>query len=191
VLAIDIAGGSMHIPTLHTQRLTIRPFSAADWQAVYAYTSNPLVMAYMPSGTLTQVQAQEFVERHSSDQAEAAAVVLTATQHLIGHIIFHPWFAPRTYEIGWAFNPGWHRQGYATEAAHALLTYGLTTLQLHRIIATCQPENIASFRVMEKLGMRREGHFQQCIDRGNGVWWDELFYAILHEEWVEPPQRGV
>jgi RimJ/RimL family protein N-acetyltransferase len=180
----------MLFPTLHTQRLTIRPFSAADWQHVYAYTSNPLVMAYMPSGILTQAQAQEFVERHSSDQAEAAAVVLTATQHLIGHIIFHPWFAPQTYEIGWAFNPGWHHQGYATEAAHALLTYGFTTLQLHRIIATCQPENIASFRVMEKLGMRREGHFLQCIDRGNGVWWDEFFYAILHAEWVETPRRN-
>ncbi len=77
-----------------------------------------------------------------------------------------------------------HGQGYATEAARALLGYGFEELDLHRIIATCQPENPASYRVMEKLGMRREGHFRQCIDRGQGVWWDEYFYALLKDEWV-------
>lgn len=53
---------------------------------------------------------------------------------------------------------------------------------LHRIIATCQPENTPSYRVMEKLGMRREGYFQQCIPRGD-IWWDEYYYAMLKTEW--------
>ena len=75
-------------------------------------------------------------------------------------------------------------KGYATEAANALLWYGFETLQAHRIIATCQPENPASYRVMEKIGMNREGHFRKCNYRGQNIWWDEYFYAILDEEWI-------
>jgi RimJ/RimL family protein N-acetyltransferase len=180
----------MPFPTLHTQRLTIRPFQPADWQRVFSYTADPAVMAYIPEGIFSEAQAQAFVERHSGDEAEAAAVVLTGEQQLIGHVIFHPWFAPRTYEVGWVFHPDYYGNGYATEAARAMLAYGFASLDLHRVIATCQPQNPPSFRVMEKLGMRREGHFRQCIDRGDGVWWDELFYAILREEWPATPGRA-
>ena len=59
---------------------------------------------------------------------------------------------------------------------------GFETLGLHRVIATCQPENTASWRVMEKLGMRREAHFRKGHYRG-ATWWDEYFYALLAKEW--------
>lgn len=179
----------MLFPTLHTRRLTIRHFIATDWPAVHSYTANPSVMAYIPEGTFSEEQAQAFVEQNSGEEAEAVAVLLSGTELLIGHGIFHPWFAPETYEIGWVFNPQYYGQGYATEAAQALLDYGFEMLNAHRIIATCQPENPASYRVMEKLGMRREGHFRQCIFRGNGVWWDEYFYAILRTEWQDTYNR--
>ena len=181
----------MQFPTLHTHRLTIRPLTPTDWQAVYTYTANPTVMTYIPEGTFSEAQAQAFVERHSSDQAEAAAVLLSAEQRLIGQISFHLWFAPQTYEIGWVFNPDYYQHGYATEAARALLTYGFATLHLHRIIATCQPENPASYRVMEKLGMRREGHFQQCIYRGDGVYigWSQEQLRAEYDRLNTPPSE--
>lgn len=172
----------MTLPVLQTNRLIIRTFELADWVAVYRYTSQPDVMTWIPDGTFDEMQARTFVTLQSVEPT-AYAVVLAATQRLIGHLVFHPWFAPRTYEVGWVFDPDVHRQGYATEAARAALAYGFETMGLHRIIATCQPQNPASFRVMEKLGMRREGHFLQCIDRGNDQWWDEYFYAILANEW--------
>ena len=115
----------------------------------------------------------------------ALALVLKAEGRLIGHLLFNPWFAPRTYEIGWVLNRRYHGSGYAMEAAVALLRYGFETLRLHRVIATCQPENVASWRVMEKLGMRREAHFRKCIARGEATWWDEFVYAILAEEWFD------
>lgn len=173
----------MYFAPLHTPRLSIRRFCSADGPAVYAYTSIASVMTYIPEGCLSQDQAQAFVEDNSTDQARAAAVILSAENTLIGHIIFHPWFAHQTYEIGWVFNPRYYGHGYATEAARALRDYGFEVLGLHRIIATCQPENIASYHIMEKLGMRREAHFRQCIFRDNALWWDEFFYAILREEW--------
>lgn len=168
---------------IETARLLIRPFDTADWRAVYAYTSDPAVMTWIPEGCFTEAQAQAFVAENQGEDRRAYAVIRAHDQAFVGHMLFHPWFAPQTYEIGWVLHPAFHRQGYATETAHALLRYGFETLRLHRIIATCQPENVASYRVMEKLGMRREGFFQQCIYRGDGVWWSEYFYAMLAEEW--------
>lgn len=171
-----------HFP-IQTDRLQIRPFRPDDWTAVYSYTSNTTVMHYMPKGVMNGDEAQLWTQKQASDEAEAYAVTLLETGQLIGHADFHEWFAPRIYEIGWVFHPDHQGKGYATEAARAMLRYGFETLGVHRIIATCQPENIGSWRVMEKLGMVREGHLRQCIERPNGVWWDEYFYAILKTDW--------
>jgi len=176
----------MPIAHIETQRLCIRAFQRDDWQAVCDYTSaDPAVMMYIPEGPFTSEQAKAFVEENMGEKARAFAVLLKSDDMLVGHMVFHPWFAPQTYEIGWTFNRAYHGQGYATEAAMALLQYGFEALHLHRIIATCQPENVASWRVMEKLGMRREAHFRKCIRRPDNRWWDEYFYALLEEEWFK------
>jgi ribosomal-protein-alanine N-acetyltransferase len=170
---------------IKTQRLTIRRFRAGDLTELYAYTSDPEVMAFIPEGQFTVAQAREFIAKNSSEQAQAFAVILEEEGRLVGHMLFHPWFAPQTYEIGWVYHSAYHGKGYATEAARALLEYAFEELELHRVIATCQPENVPSDRVMVKLGMRREGHFRRCIYRGGDDWWDEYFYAMLDEDWRE------
>ncbi|GFN33545.1 hypothetical protein PCURB6_38050 [Paenibacillus curdlanolyticus] len=58
-------------------------------------------------------------------------------------------------------------------------------MRIHRLIATCQPDNPPSYRVMEKIGMQREGYFKQCIPHGDNEWWDEYYYAILENKWRE------
>ena len=168
---------------IETARLRIRRFAPADWAAVYAYASDSAVMAWIPDGPMTEAQAREFAADNAGPEAVALAVVLKDAGRLIGTLAFHPWFAPRTWEIGWVFHPAYHGQGYATEAARALADYAFAVVHIHRLIATCQPQNPASWRVMEKLGMRREGYFQQCIHREDGTWWDEYFYAVLESEW--------
>jgi [ribosomal protein S5]-alanine N-acetyltransferase len=127
--------------------------------------------------------SKQFIAESMTEEARNYAVDLLVEDRLIGHVGFHPWFAPRIYELGWVFHPLYHRRGYATEAAAALLEYGFTSLSVHRVTATCQPENPASWRVMEKLGMKREGHLRKCIYRDETTWWDEYFYALLEEEW--------
>lgn len=79
--------------------------------------------------------------------------------------MFHPYFGEHTYEIGWVFNSTYQNKGYASEAAFAVLHHGFHTMNLHRIIATCQPENVPSWRVMEKMGMRREGYFKNVYHK--------------------------
>ncbi|WNS76275.1 GNAT family protein [Bacillus sp. DTU_2020_1000418_1_SI_GHA_SEK_038] len=167
---------------IQTERLIIRKFTFDDWQAVYQYTSNPIVMKYIPEGIFSEEDAKEFVIKNSGDQAEKFPVLLKNENILIGHIVYEKYFGKHTYEIGWVFNPEFQNRGYASEAAKAILKYGFEDMKIHRMIATCQPENTPSYRVMEKISMRREGFFKKCIPQGND-WWDEYFYAILEEEW--------
>ncbi|TSB48257.1 GNAT family N-acetyltransferase [Alkalicoccobacillus porphyridii] len=167
---------------LHTKRLTIRPFKSTDWQDVHAYTCNPTVMHYLPEEVFSEEAAKQFVQDHSGEDAKQFAVTIKDTNQLIGHISFFPYFGRHTYEIGWVFHPSFYNKGYATEAAAAVIHFAFSNMDIHRIIATCQPENHASYKIMEKIGMRREGHFKKCIPSGS-EWWDEYYYAVLREEW--------
>ncbi|MEY9978716.1 GNAT family N-acetyltransferase [Lysinibacillus sp. RC79] len=164
-------------------RLLIREFEVQDWLAVYEYTSNPNVMRYIPEGVFNEAQAKKFVSENSGEKAKYFPIILLNENIVIGHIVFHQYFGDHTYEIGWVLNPNYFNNGYASEAAKAVLDYGFKEMKLHRIIATCQPENIPSYKVMEKIGMRREGYFKKCIPH-NDDWWDEYYYAVLDEEWV-------
>jgi hypothetical protein len=116
------------------------------------------------------------------EQAHAVAVVLKRTDMLIGHMEFHPWFAPQTYEIGWVFNRAYHGQGYATEAAHELLRYGFEAFGLHRIIVPVNP------RTSLRVGSWKSW---ACDDVARFVWEEQLHcgkrpsWPVLLERWKE------
>ncbi|HGA0513331.1 TPA: GNAT family N-acetyltransferase [Bacillus pacificus] len=166
---------------IKAERLLIRKFEFKDWEAVHEYTSDSDVMKYIPEGVFTEEDTRNFVNKNMGENAKSFPVILIGENILIGHIVFHKYFGEHTYEIGWVFNPKYFNKGYASEAAQATLKYEFKEMKLHRIIATCQPENTPSYRVMEKIGMKREGYFKKCIPHGN-EWWDEYYYAILEEE---------
>ena len=173
-----------------TARLLLRPIEAADWPEIHRYMSDPEVTAWLPEGLLDEAAAQAFAARHASDEAEALAVLSRDGGEFVGHMVFHPWFGARTHEVGWVIARPHQGRGYATEAAQALLAHAFKTLRCHRVIATCQPQNPASWRVMEKLGMRREAHFRAGLLRPSGEWWDEYFYAILADEYFASAGRA-
>jgi len=85
-------------------------------------------------------------------------------------------------EVGWALHIGFRGKGYATEAVRALISYAFDKLALHRIWADTSNINIPSIKVMERLGMRREGHYRES-EFQDGHWVDLLVYAILVDEW--------
>jgi ribosomal-protein-alanine N-acetyltransferase len=175
---------------LQTPRLVLRPIALADGAAIHRYMSDPIVTRWLPEGVLDEAQAQAFARKHAGRSATAIAVTERESGELIGHMVFHPWYGHATHEIGWAISAGCQGRGYATEAARALLDFAFTSLGCHRVIATCQPENVASWRVMEKLGMRREAHFRQGLRQATGEWWDEYFYALLAEEHLAAAGRA-
>ena len=90
----------------------------------------------------------------------------------------------RSADMGYCLRKDAWGRGYATEAAEAVLAFGFDVLNNHRIVATCDTENLASARVLEKLGMRREAHFREDA-RLRGRWRDSYLYAVLEQEWRE------
>jgi RimJ/RimL family protein N-acetyltransferase len=169
---------------IETARLILRPIEPSDWAAIQAYMSDPIVTRWLPEGQMGEVQAKAFAELNAGPSATAIAVVERGSEQLVGHMPFHPWFGHATHEVGWVIRSDRQGRGYATEAARALLDFAFGALRCHRVVATCQPENPASWRVMEKLGMRREAHFRQALHQQSGEWWDEYFYALLADEYV-------
>ncbi|WP_329787839.1 GNAT family protein [Lentzea sp. DG1S-22] len=89
----------------------------------------------------------------------------------------------RQGEIGYSLHPGFQGRGYATEAARKMLELGFEHLGLHRIVAECDPRNEPSWRLMERLGMRREAHFRE-LEIFKGEWGDLFVYAVLEEEYA-------
>ncbi len=89
----------------------------------------------------------------------------------------------RQAEIGFTLARAYQGQGFAGEAVQCVLEYAFATLGLHRIIAITDCENAPSVALLERLGLRREGHFRQNI-WFKGRWGDEYLYAILRAEWL-------
>jgi RimJ/RimL family protein N-acetyltransferase len=110
------------------------------------------------------------------------AIVLRAESRLIGNCGVRK-KGPDAFEadMGYEIAPPYWGRGYATEAARAILAFGFDELKLHRISATCLADNLASARLLEKIGMRLEGRLREN-ERFKGRWWDTLLYAILEHE---------
>ena len=89
------------------------------------------------------------------------------------------------HQVGWQIRADAWGQGYASEAARALLAFGFEVMGLHRIYARCDARNAASARVMQRLGMRQEAHFREHA-QFKGRWDEELVWAILEHEWFGP-----
>ena len=175
---------------LTTDRLLLRPFVPEDVPAVHRYASNADNVIYMAWGPNDEAATRAFVDAAiAADQADPCpdhnfAVVLSATGELIGGCNI----AVRgdEGELGWILSSDFWREGLASEAGGALLRFGFQVLGLRRIIAICDAENIGSYRVMEKIGMRREGLFLQARPAHKGAthpYGDTLVYAILRDEW--------
>ena len=127
--------------------------------------------------------------RRSNDPA-FWAVCLKDSGKLIGNLYLagQPF---DTWELGYVFNARYQGKGYATEAAASLLDHAFGRLGARRVTAMCNPLNTASWRLLERLGMRREGHLIRNIwfkrdEHVEPIWADTYEYAILAEEWHNP-----
>lgn len=174
---------------LSTERLILRDFVADDWPAVLAYQQDPLYLRYYEWTERSSDEVREFVGMFVAQQMAVPrnkfqlAVTRKETGQLIGNCgIRRPSPGAHSADIGFELDSQYWGQGYATEAARAVVAFGFTQLQMHRIWAWCIAENAGSARVLEKVGMRREGELREK-EYFRGRWWDTLLYAILDHEW--------
>ncbi len=173
---------------MKTDRLILRRFESGDWRDLYDYLSQESVMKYEPYGVFSEEESRREAARRSNDDA-FWAVCLTDSGKVIGNIYFQQQEpkAFMTWELGYVFNACYQGKGYATEACRRILQFGFEKLGAHRIIGSCNPENTASWRLLERLGMRREGHFKKPAfftktPEGKPLWHDGYQYSILEEE---------
>jgi RimJ/RimL family protein N-acetyltransferase len=173
---------------LRTERLILRPFEASDLDDFHAYRSLPEVARYLfdePSDRADAARrltnATTMGELTKEDDWLVLAVVLD--DRVIGDVVLK-WLneKDRQGELGYIFHPEFHGRGLAREASEVILELGFGDLGLHRITATCDPRNEPSWRLMERLGMRREAHFREC-ETLRGEWADLLVYALLADEY--------
>lgn len=167
---------------IETDKVYTRFMDENDIQDIKEYTTDKDTMKFFDHGVLDDEGVNDLVIR----KIPIYGIILKKTNKLIGHFVYHNWFMVDTYEIGWVLNKKFHNQGIISNLAKAFLEHAFTVDKAHRVVATCQPENIASKRVCEKIGLRLEGHFKKCIYiKRLNEWWDELFFSLLEEEYLE------
>jgi ribosomal-protein-alanine N-acetyltransferase len=173
---------------LTTDRLVLRPLEAGDFRAVHAYASDPEVVRFMDWGPNTLDDTTVFLDRMITSAARSPrtqfplAIVPATGDVPVGVVELQIDSAEhRRADVGYVLGRSAWGHGYASEAAAAMLRFGFDELGLHKISATCDPDNRGSARVLEKIGMRREGVLRDHF-LVRGQWRDRLLWAALHPD---------
>lgn len=164
-------------PIIETERAILRPFVPADYEAVYAFGSHPEVNRYTGDIVIqSPEEAEKLIRKIWLNDYQTYgygrwATIYKADQRLIG-------FAGLKYlpeidetDIGYRFLPEYWGQGLATEVSKAIIRYGFEVLKLPRIIGIAMPENIASSRVLEKIGLQFDREDGYMGDNGKYLWY--------------------
>ena len=177
---------------LETQRLLLRELRTSDLDAIHEYASDPIVVKYMTFGPITIQDSKNFIAKALSKQkAEpktdfTLGITLKENDSIIGGCGLTI-VSEIQANIGYILNKHFWGKGYATETAKALTEYGFRELGLHRVYATCDPDNDASIRVLEKVGMKLEGRLKENT-KSHGEYRDSLILGILKREWANQTQ---
>ena len=181
---------------LLSSRLILRRLCEADLPALCAYRSDPRVARYQDWESWSEQEGRllldQLMELHPDVPGTwfQMAIELGGAGALIGDLGLHTLSdRPGQAEIGFTLAREHQGKGYATEAVNRLLDYVFGGLGKHRVIAVTDTRNVPAARLLERVGMRREGHFVEDIWFKVG-WGDEYQYALLEREWRERRATG-
>ncbi|MDJ0389970.1 GNAT family N-acetyltransferase [Roseomonas sp. E05] len=183
--------------TLNGPRLRLRPWREADREALAAMNADPAVMRHFPA-TLSRAESDAFMDRISAHFAAHGYGFWALERHAAPGVIglcglarlpweTIPWETPADppVEIGWRLASPFQRQGYAEEAARIALAHGFGPLDLPEIVAFTLPDNVRSWGLMERLGMRRAGAFEHPrLPEGHPMR-RHLLYRLRRSDWIE------
>lgn len=176
---------------IETERLMLRPFRKSDLEDVAAYLALPDVQRYLDWKARDKEEAKSALEAmireqrmHRPGDAISLAIIRKGDNKLIGHISLR-WVDATAgqAEIRFIVSPDARRNGYAREAARAVLDLGFEELGMHRVFARCSARNEPSAKLLRHLGMRLEAHYREHA-LFQGEWDEELHFAVLDREWV-------
>lgn len=195
----DIIEESFGPPVLETTRLVLRPARAADAEALFAYATDPEISRFTTWNAYSSLaDAHRFLaavlDRYGSGRIGLWAIEHRPTQRFIGTIGLDGEGTPGAFvhgraELSYALAREFWNQGFVSEAAQAILHFGFTHWNLNRIQARCLLPNLASARVMQKIGMKFEGVLHQHI-HVKGEFHDLKMHAILKSDWDKMQSGG-
>ncbi|MFC6094255.1 GNAT family N-acetyltransferase [Saccharothrix lopnurensis] len=173
---------------VRTRRLLLRPFTFADHAALHSWQGRADVNRYLYSEARTSEETAESLVKKVTltwpeQDGDALSLAIEKDGEVVGEAVLKYLSEHhRQGEVGYVLHPDHHGRGYATEATAAVLDLAFDHLGLHRVRASCDAFNEPSWRVMERLGMRREAHFRHN-EVFKGAWGEEFVYAVLDDEW--------
>jgi RimJ/RimL family protein N-acetyltransferase len=179
---------------LRTERLTLRPGTSGDAEVTWAYRRLETVSEWL---TETPTGLEAYRATFTDPDRLASTVIVELDGAVMGDFMLRiedAWAQAEVAdqargsqaEIGWVLDPVHTGHGYATEAVRGLLQHCFTELGVRRVVANCFLANTTSWRLMERVGMRRESHAVAESLHRSGQWLDTLTYALLVTEWTAP-----
>lgn len=177
----------MQPPVIKTDRLVIKALTCAEAEALFEYRSRPEISRFQTWKPSTLNEVQHFIDQYTQNFNGAETwfqmgIFLKPNLTLIGDLGVH-FTDSAQVEIGFTIAKPYQHQGYGYEATQRLMQYLFQTLHKHRVIASVDPDNIASIALLQRIGMRQEAHFKKSL-WFDGHWVDDLWYAILDEEYT-------
>ena len=174
---------NLKIISLKTKRLLIRNFIENDYHDLYEYLSDKETYNFEPGEPITIKTAKNICSKRSKKNRFLAVQL---KNKVIGHIYFAQ-IKPQkllTWETGFILNKKYQGKGYATESLTAIIEYGLKNMNIHRIIAHCNPKNVSSWKLLERVKMKREGKLRKNIyfnkdEKRSPIWLDTYIYGLL------------
>lgn len=168
-----------------TTRLVLRNFGVGDAADLFAYLHAPTASCFL-SMKLDDIAAARVEAGKRSETDDHIAVCLRNGGTVIGDVFAIP--EGDTYAVGWNFNPAFSGAGYATEAASAAFAHLFSVKGARRLYAYVEDDNLASRRLCERLGMRKEGEFIEFVSfrndaSGAPVFENTMQFALLRKEW--------
>lgn len=179
-------------PILHTERLEITLVSQGALDELYASNSPETICEFLGyyNAEIYEQQTARYRKGFSTHRSTIliGKMRLHGSPLVIGNCALHNWYPEhKRAEMGYDIsNPQYLRQGYMSEASLALVQYAFDVLDMHRLEALTSPDNIASIKVLEKLGFVREGLKREHYFHG-GIYHDSVVWGLLKSEWPTQP----
>lgn len=173
-----------------TERLILRPIQTDDKTDFFAYRSDTETNHFQSFVPKTIQEVEKFIANSAKGFNQPNTwfqlmIIEKSTNNIVGDIGIHFLSGEnKQVEIGCTLSKKIHGKGYATEALKKIFDILFRDFDKHRIIASIDPKNKKSIQLMERIGMRKEAHFVESL-LINGVWADDIIYAILQKEWGE------
>lgn len=177
---------------LSTPRLVLRPATVADARATWAYRKLPENSRWVTS---TWDDYAEYLRSFREPEHLRERLVVELSGAVVGEVVIRrqdAWSQTESRkaasgveaELGWSLDPACSGRGLASEAVSAVLRLGFEELCLRRVRARCFSANVPSWKLMERIGMRREAHLVSGVLHRDGQWMDGYSYALLKDEWL-------